>query len=51
MNIAAALFAVQDVELEKALLSRHITSGSARVSTYQVPQNVEQVPYILYRSF
>lgn len=43
LGIAANLLGVSEQDLESALLTRHITSGSARASTYAVPLNVESV--------
>lgn len=40
---AANLLGLSEQDLESALLTRHITSGSARSSTYAVPLNVESV--------
>jgi len=40
LNLAASLLKVRPEMLEKALSYRTISSGSARVSTIQVPQNV-----------
>eukprot|EP01114_Cavostelium_apophysatum_P015638 TRINITY_DN4304_c0_g1_i2.p1 TRINITY_DN4304_c0_g1~~TRINITY_DN4304_c0_g1_i2.p1 ORF type:complete len:821 (-),score=179.67 TRINITY_DN4304_c0_g1_i2:123-2585(-) len=45
LSVCAYLFGVEEKSLEQALLSRTITSGSSRTSTYAVPQNVEQAVY------
>jgi len=45
LNLAASLLGVDGENLENAFCYRVISSGSARVSTYQVPQNVEGCEY------
>lgn len=46
LQVVADLFGINAQILDKSLCNRTITSGSGiRVSTYQVPQNVEQCLY------
>ena len=47
LDLAASMFGIQPFNLQKVILQRLINTGQAggRMSTYNVPQNVEQATY------